>query len=226
MNTSRLKRFATEARNKLRQGIENRLITLGFNAQGVPMVSPQAVPGGAVWKDKPCTMAFYRGFKALEEQIRKYGVNHVVEEAAYTWFNRLMAIRILTMNNLCEPVLRYVGSTRTPLIVDEARQGHIPEMDDEDRKALMQLLDDDTKTAEQIIINDDKLDELHKKTFELAQSADWAGTNQQLIDVVLIGRFMERLGDHAVSAARRVVYIVSGFDPSKEPTRDEDTDIA
>ena len=80
--------------------------------------------------------------------------------------------------------------------------------------------------ADQIIINDDKLDELHKKTFELAQSADWSGTNQQLIDVVLIGRFMERLGDHAVSAARRVVYIVSGFDPSKEPTRDEDTDIA
>ena len=73
---------------------------------------------------------------------------------------------------------------------------------------------------------DSELDELHKKTFELAQSADWSGTNQQLIDVVLIGRFMERLGDHAVSAAPRVVYIVSGFDPSKEPTRDEDTDIA
>ena len=93
-------------------------------------------------------------------------------------------------------------------------------------QTVAMLSDRDTKTAEQIIINDDKLDELHKKTFELAQSADWSGTNQQLIDVVLIGRFMERLGDHAVSAARRVVYIVSGFDPSKEPTRDEDTDIA
>ena len=91
---------------------------------------------------------------------------------------------------------------------------------------IAMLSDRDAKTAEHIILNDDKLDELHKKTFELAQSADWAGTNQQLIDVVLIGRFMERLGDHAVSAARRVVYIVSGFDPSKEPTRDEDTDIA
>ena len=85
--------------------------------------------------------------------------------------------------------------------------------------------DRDTKTAEQIILNDDKLDALHKKTFELAQSEDWKGTNQQLIDVVLTGRFMERLGDHAVSAARRVVFIVSGFDPSKEPTRDEGTDI-
>lgn len=92
-------------------------------------------------------------------------------------------------------------------------------------QVVSMLTDRDTKTAEQIILNDDKLDALHKKTFELAQSEDWKGTNQQLIDVVLIGRFMERLGDHAVSAARRVVFIVSGFDPSKEPTRDEGTDI-
>ena len=48
---------------------------------------------------------------------------------------------------------------------------------------------------------------------------------QQTVDIVLLGRFLERLGDHAVSAARRVVYIVSGFDPTKEPTRDEGTDI-
>lgn len=84
----------------------------------------------------------------------------------------------------------------------------------------------DTKVAESIILNDDRLDVLHKKTLELAQSENWSGTNQQLIDVVLIGRFMERLGDHAVSAARRVVFIVSGFDPSKEPSRDEGTDIS
>ena len=92
-------------------------------------------------------------------------------------------------------------------------------------QVVSMLTDRDTKTAEQIILNDDKLDALHKKTFELAQSEDWKGTNQQLIDVVLTGRFMERLGDHAVSTARRVVFIVSGFDPTKEPTRDEGTDI-
>lgn len=152
MNTTKLKRFATEARNKLRQGVEKRLAMLGFNDAGIPMVSPQLVSGGAVWKDQPCTVAFYNGFKSLEEQIQRYGASHVIEEAAYTWFNRLMAIRILTMNDLCEPVLRYVGSTRTPMIVDEARQGHIPEMDEEDRVALMKLLDDDTKTPEQFAL--------------------------------------------------------------------------
>ena len=93
-----------------------------------------------------------------------------------------------------------------------------------DRLVTM-LADRDTKVADQIIHDDDVLDDLHKKTLEFAQSEDFPGTNQQLINVVLIGRFMERLGDHAVSAARRVVFIVSGFDPSKEPDRDEGTDI-
>lgn len=63
----------------------------------------------------------------------------------------------------------------------------------------------------------------HHQTFDLALSDDI--TRQQTVDIVLLGRFLERLGDHAVSAARRVVYIVSGFDPTKEPTRDEGTDI-
>ncbi|EFA22703.1 phosphate signaling complex protein PhoU [Bifidobacterium gallicum] len=93
-----------------------------------------------------------------------------------------------------------------------------------DRLVIM-LADRDTEVAEQIIRDDDQLDNIHKQTFELALAEDWEGTRQQVVDIVLIGRFMERLGDHAVSASRRVVYIVSGFDPSKEPSRDEGTDI-
>ncbi|MBT1181579.1 phosphate signaling complex protein PhoU [Bifidobacterium sp. CP2] len=84
------------------------------------------------------------------------------------------------------------------------------------------LADRDAKTAERIIAGDDELDALHHKTFELALDENNDITRQQIVDVVLLGRFLERLGDHAVSAARRVVFIVSGFDPSKEPSRDED----
>jgi phosphate transport system protein len=86
------------------------------------------------------------------------------------------------------------------------------------------LADKDATTAEQIIVDDDKLDNLHHQTFDLALSDEWSGSKQQMIDMVLLARFMERLGDHAVSAARRVVYIVSGFDPSKEPSGGEDPD--
>ncbi|WEV72048.1 phosphate signaling complex protein PhoU [Bifidobacterium sp. ESL0790] len=79
------------------------------------------------------------------------------------------------------------------------------------------LADRDTTLAQQVIADDNKLDELHQESFDLVLDDSWKGTRQQLIDVVLTARFMERLGDHAVSIARQVVYIVSGFDPSKEP---------
>ncbi|WP_300765964.1 phosphate signaling complex protein PhoU [uncultured Bifidobacterium sp.] len=93
-----------------------------------------------------------------------------------------------------------------------------------DRMVSM-LADRDATTAEQIIFSDDQLDALHHRTFDLVLADEWNGTRRDLINVVLLARFMERLGDHAVSAARRVVYIVSGFDPTKEPPRDEGTDI-
>jgi phosphate transport system protein len=92
-------------------------------------------------------------------------------------------------------------------------------------RTVNMMVDRDAKIAEQIILDDDTLDQLHQQTFAGVLDDSWNGTKQELIDVVLIGRFMERLGDHAVSAARRVVFIVSGFDPTKEPERDEGTDI-
>ena len=74
------------------------------------------------------------------------------EEAAYTWFNRLCAIRILQKNNLCSPVLQYADAARTPIIVDEARQGHLPQMKEDLRQRIVELLDDDTKVTEQFAL--------------------------------------------------------------------------
>ena len=55
-------------------------------------------------------------------------------------------------NNLCSPVLAYADAARTPVIVDEARQGRIPQMKEELRQRLVELLDDDTKVTEQFAI--------------------------------------------------------------------------
>ena len=89
---------------------------------------------------------------SLYNRIQQKGINEVYEEAAYTWFNRLCAIRILQKNNLCSPVLAYADAARTPVIVDEARQGRIPQMKEELRQRLVELLDDDTKVTEQFAI--------------------------------------------------------------------------
>ena len=131
------------------------------------------------------------------------------------------------MGDLARHVAEAARRTYPAAAIPESAQPVFAEMidflDNTADQLVAMLSDRDAKTAEAIILADDKLDNLHHQTFDLALSDDI--TRQQTVDIVLLGRCLERLGDHAVSAARRVVYIVSGFDPTKEPTRDEGTDI-
>ncbi len=154
MDTNRIKHFATEARNILKAGIAAKILSLGFDQKGNVAEGnmPQLMQGGSVWNGQLQTEGFYRQWMALYNRIRQIGIKDVYEEAAYTWFNRLCAIRILQKNNLCSPVLAYADAAHTPIIVDEARQGRIPQMKEELRQRLMELLDDDTKVTEQFAI--------------------------------------------------------------------------
>ena len=150
METNKLKRFATEARNILMQGVAHRFTALGFRPDGTPMEEPQLLGGGATFMGDTVTEDFYHKWQSLAATIRRHGMKDVVEEAAYTWFNRLMAIRIMTKNGLIPPVLQYESpGVYVPFIVSEARQGRLPQMGEEERSRLMPLLDDDSRTAEQ-----------------------------------------------------------------------------
>ena len=154
MDTNRIKRFATEARNILKAGIAAKITTLGFDKNGnvAEENKPQLMQGGSLWNEQLQTEGFYHQWMSLYNRIQQIGIIDVYEEAAYTWFNRLCAIRILQKNNLCGPVLAYADAARTPVIVDEARQGRIPQMKEELRQRLVELLDDDTKVTEQFAI--------------------------------------------------------------------------
>ena len=154
MDTNRIKRFATEARNILKAGIAAKITTLGFDKNGnvAEKNKPQLMQGGSLWNEQLQTEGFYYQWMSLYNRIQQKGISEVYEEAAYTWFNRLCAIRILQKNNLCSPVLTYADAARTPVIVDEARQGRIPQMKEELRQRLVELLDDDTKVTEQFAI--------------------------------------------------------------------------
>ena len=154
MDTNRIKRFATEARNILKAGIAAKITTLGFDKKGnvAEEHRPQLMQGGALWNGQFYTEGFYYQWMSLYNRIQQKGIYEVYEEAAYTWFNRLCAIRILQKNNLCSPVLQYADAARTPIIVDEARQGHLPQMKEDIRQRIVELLDDDTKVTEQFAL--------------------------------------------------------------------------
>ena len=127
---------------------------LGFDLKtGAPSEKPQLLGGGAVFMGKVVSESFYNRWMSLFDSIRHRGVRDVAEGAAYTWFNRLIAIRILSKQGFISPVLQYESEDiHIPLIVSEARHGRMPEMNERTRKELDELLNDDSKTNEQFAL--------------------------------------------------------------------------
>lgn len=153
MDTNKLKRFATEARNILLSGVAQRLAALGFQPDGTATEKPELLGGGAVFMGEVQSEDFYHKWMSLYRRMQSHSFREVAEEAAYTWFNRLMAIRIMVKNELIPAVLEYESDeVRIPVIVTEARQGRMPQMDDVSRQKLDVLLLDDALTDEQFAL--------------------------------------------------------------------------
>jgi phosphate transport system protein len=68
----------------------------------------------------------------------------------------------------------------------------------------------DVDAAARLEAEDDVMDSLHRQLFRELLSKDWPHGMEAAIDVTLLGRYYERFADHAVSVARRVVYLVTG----------------
>ena len=155
MDTGRIKQFAIESRKILKEGVMQRIKALGFDEQGRTPDVPEKVQGGTRYQGRMIeNERFYDSWIALNEHIQKVGVKAVYEEAAYTWFNRLIAIRIMQKNHFIEPVLSYDNpEIRVPHIVSEARRGSIMcALTDDEQNRLRNLLMDDTKTQEQFAL--------------------------------------------------------------------------
>lgn len=151
MNTNSLKRFATVARNLLMQGVRNRLTALGFNDDGSTTAIVEAVQNAVIHNGKLINdQNFVARWNALRDRIASHGVKQVIEEAAYTWFNRLIAIRILEYNSLAPALLDYENpEVRIPRIVTDARAGKTPVLSDEDRASLEAVIGDGRLSFEQ-----------------------------------------------------------------------------
>ena len=156
MNTSQIKNFAIASRNLLKAGVIQRFQVLGFDADGnLTKGMPTRIQGGAtLFAGQFLSEDFYDKWTSLYEHVQQVGVKEVYEEAAYTWFNRLVAIRIMQKNHFIDPVLAYTNEeARLPRIVAEARAGHIAtEMLPADRARLQELLGDDSKLNEQFAL--------------------------------------------------------------------------
>ena len=78
----------------------------------------------------------------------------------------------------------------------------------------------DIAIAGELETDDDEMDGLHRTLFRVLLSPDWTLGVEAAVDVTLCSRYYERFADHAVSVARRVIFLVTGdrVYPGVDPT--------
>ena len=68
----------------------------------------------------------------------------------------------------------------------------------------------DLEAVASIEARDEEMDQLRRQEFRIILSDSWAHGVEPAIDLALLGRYYERIADHAVTLARRIVYLVTG----------------
>lgn len=68
----------------------------------------------------------------------------------------------------------------------------------------------DLVAAGELETDDDVMDALHRSLFTALLSPSWSHGVEAAVDITLCSRYFERFADHAVSVARRVVFLVTG----------------
>ncbi len=85
MDTNRIKRFATEARNILKAGSAAKITTLGFDKNGnvAEENKPQLMQGGSLWNEQLQTEGFYYQWMSRYNRIQQKG-NRAVSYPQYS----------------------------------------------------------------------------------------------------------------------------------------------
>ncbi len=119
--------------------------------------------------------------------------------------------------NIAEAVRRYLLHPPVKQLID------IPRMADIAQRMLRDALDSfvrrDVALAEAVLNEDDKLDALKTQVFRelLTYMLQDPGTIEPGLDLILISRHLERIGDHATNIAEDVIFMVSARDVRHHP---------
>ncbi|KKH97280.1 type IIS restriction endonuclease [Methanosarcina sp. 1.H.T.1A.1] len=92
--------FSNAIRGKLRQEIENRAAHYGISSEKIHAVEEHA--DSVIINGKVFNARIKEQRSQLVKQIKEKGYEQVMEEATYTWFNRLVALKFMEMNG-CLP---------------------------------------------------------------------------------------------------------------------------
>lgn len=100
MNKNAIKSFAVWARTELMKQVSQKAYEYGVTENSLPELNTDTINDRLLSSDEKSQL------NELVREVRKNGFEHVIEEVAYTWFNRFIALRYMEVNNYLPRDLR------------------------------------------------------------------------------------------------------------------------
>jgi len=144
MNKSSLKIFAIEARKELMEKMRTRLEILGITKNGIEKAK---VIGKEV--EVKGTLYSKESYDSLIRKYKQVGYEELIEESAYTWFNRLTALAFMEANGYIEEKMIFNNGVKNePAIIDNYYEFEFfKNLDNDLQKELHNLRDENTPNS-------------------------------------------------------------------------------
>ena len=135
MNKTAIKNFAIWARGQLIESAKQKAYEYEITENGENMPVVDAIGGRLLTKEEKEQRS------QLIEQIRRKGYAQVMEEVAYTWFNRFIALRFMEVNGYLPSKVRVFTDEDGSFKPEIMKQAMSVELDGLDRSRVFDLLD-------------------------------------------------------------------------------------
>jgi len=152
MNTNNVKNYAPKARTAFIAAMTKRAALFGIRESSIPAmgIAPLEQKGDlALIGDRAFPASIIRPRAALVKKVEQLGFAQAMEHAAYSWFNRLCAIRYMELKDYLEHGRRVLsaadGSAATPQILDDCLDIDLPGLD---KQRIAELKLDGTRDEE------------------------------------------------------------------------------
>ena len=144
MNKSSLKIFAIEARKELMEKMRTRLEILGISKNGIEKAK-------VIGKEVEVKGTLYpkESYDSLIRKYKQVGYEELIEESAYTWFNRLTALAFMETNGYIEEKMIFNNGVKNePAIIDNYYEFEFfKNLDSNLQKELHNLRDENTPNS-------------------------------------------------------------------------------
>lgn len=136
MNKNAIKNYAVWARTELKKQVAQKAYEYVVTESSLPEYNTDTVNGRLLTSDEK------KQLNELITEVKKNGYDHVIEEVAYTWFNRFIALRYMEVNNYLPQRIRVFTNDNNEFKPDLLTDAIHVELDGLDKQKVFDYIEE------------------------------------------------------------------------------------